>query len=628
MRHIAALTAVLISLGSVTLVGCQAGSSQDAGTVVVSTDHQFSSLNAATAAGRTPGSTLVRGLVQSRLTNMDDNGGTTVNTQMGTVEKLSDDPLTVRYTLASTAVWSDGVPVTPADLLLEWAARSGQFDEVVPAVDGDGEVVDIDPDKLVSFAAASAALVQVPAVPTVDGQSLTLVYETPAADWQHALDVNLPAHVVGELALADGLNVDASSTSNPSTDSPSTGASNANSPSADSSAGDSSSAATSSASTAASASAPSATSASVAASEPDRWAREVSAAIVNADRAALVQISQVWRDLGERDQLVEHPEWAVTTGPYRITELTASTVVMEPNPEYLGSDPGTTPHVVVRSDLDPLAQIEAVQTGEVDVALPIDAVDVRAAAADADLGLRTGAGATMQLIVNEYDGSPFDPKDLAAAERRKRFIQAASMPQVVDAVDNPPSQVILAQFGSRWAAAAAPSSAPAATAAAAVGEPVTVRLLVDVNDPVRAALVKALQTAAEPAGFVVTVVDGDFPTALWVQPQTWDAVLMPVVQDQLPVAAVAARWDSNGVTNVTHHQDPSLDSLLDAALVQVDPEKQAETLADLHESLQQADVVLPLVQQTSLAVVAGGGPSPSAVPWASSDLSAWWSWLD
>ena len=177
-----------------------------AATVVVTTDLPFASLNGATAAGRAPGSVLVRGLVQSGFTTLAPDGSAVVDPSFGTVEKVSDDPLTVRYTIAPTARWSDGVPVTPADLVLEWAARSGQLDEVVPALDPEGSPVDV-PADVVAFAATPPAVADATAVPVVDGATVTVVHDVPVADWLVALDVNLPAHVVGRVARGPGLGV-------------------------------------------------------------------------------------------------------------------------------------------------------------------------------------------------------------------------------------------------------------------------------------------------------------------------------------------------------------------------------------------------------------------------------------
>ena len=59
------------------------------------------------------------------------------NASFGTYEKPSDDPLTVKQTLADTAVWSDCVPVTPADLLLNYAAQSGLYNNYEAKTDAD-----------------------------------------------------------------------------------------------------------------------------------------------------------------------------------------------------------------------------------------------------------------------------------------------------------------------------------------------------------------------------------------------------------------------------------------------------------------------------------------------------------
>ena len=52
------------------------------------------------------------------------------NEGFGTYEKTSDDPLTVKYTINDDANWSDGTPVTAADLLLGWAGTSGALNTI------------------------------------------------------------------------------------------------------------------------------------------------------------------------------------------------------------------------------------------------------------------------------------------------------------------------------------------------------------------------------------------------------------------------------------------------------------------------------------------------------------------
>ena len=49
---------------------------------------------------------------------------------LGDVEKVSEDPLKVKYTFSDEASWSDGTPVDAVDLTLTWAARSQHFNTI------------------------------------------------------------------------------------------------------------------------------------------------------------------------------------------------------------------------------------------------------------------------------------------------------------------------------------------------------------------------------------------------------------------------------------------------------------------------------------------------------------------
>ncbi len=108
------------------------------------------------------------------------------NTEFGTYEKTSDDPLTVTYTFNDKAVWSDGVPIDCDDAMLAWAALSGSY----PTGQNDdaGNPIDI-------FTPASTngfAEVNKPTCKAGD-KSFTFVYKTPYADWE-ALFTQLGVH--------------------------------------------------------------------------------------------------------------------------------------------------------------------------------------------------------------------------------------------------------------------------------------------------------------------------------------------------------------------------------------------------------------------------------------------------
>jgi peptide/nickel transport system substrate-binding protein len=127
---------------------------------------------------------------------VDDSAKVVRNDKFGRYEKVSDQPLKVKYTVNDGVKWSDGEAIDAGDLLLAWAAGSGYFDDVDPAA-GTGT-------KYFSAASDTSGLAAT-ALPEIggDGRSITLEYAIPYADWEVAFDVGLPAHVV---AAKGGLN--------------------------------------------------------------------------------------------------------------------------------------------------------------------------------------------------------------------------------------------------------------------------------------------------------------------------------------------------------------------------------------------------------------------------------------
>lgn len=108
------------------------------------------------------------------------------NEDFGTFEKTSDDPLTIEYTIAEDASWSDGTPVTINDFLLDWAAQNPDF------VDGGGDPV---------FDHVSSTFADyVPEGPEgeVGSKTFKVVYNEPNPDWQIVVTAPLPAHIVAE----------------------------------------------------------------------------------------------------------------------------------------------------------------------------------------------------------------------------------------------------------------------------------------------------------------------------------------------------------------------------------------------------------------------------------------------
>ena len=115
------------------------------------------------------------------------------NEDLGSYEKISDDPLQVKYTINPEAKWSDGTDVTALDYQLQWAADNAN-------------ITNADGDQLFDSISAEAGL-RIPDMPEGDpsGKEFIVTYADPYADWEIMISSALPAHVV---ARESGMSVE------------------------------------------------------------------------------------------------------------------------------------------------------------------------------------------------------------------------------------------------------------------------------------------------------------------------------------------------------------------------------------------------------------------------------------
>lgn len=188
------------------LVGCAPGMPETvlSGTSVsIGWHEQLTSMNASSAAGATVGNLDVAALTRGSFMQQTSTG-LAQNPSFGTVRVLDQDPFEVRYDLADVQ-WSDSVPIDSTDLLVAWAAGSNALapGDLDPAtlVDDDGDVHV--PADVPWFDSVTTGLAQSTELPTVDEQSrsITITYDTSVVDWRTALQVSVPAHVLGQIAF-------------------------------------------------------------------------------------------------------------------------------------------------------------------------------------------------------------------------------------------------------------------------------------------------------------------------------------------------------------------------------------------------------------------------------------------
>ncbi|MGQ7294873.1 ABC transporter family substrate-binding protein [Quadrisphaera sp. KR29] len=212
-RTTAALT--LLVGGALVISGCSAdrggsgGSGSGGGdsssgtsnaTITVAHEQEFNSYNNNTADQNAVQNTVVLNNVLGGFWDFGPDGGIEDDAEFGTVEQTSEDPLTIQYTFADDAAWSDGEPIDCDDLMLTWAANSGKFTSTETDEDG---------NPLSGFSSAGTTGYEdmnTPECAAGDKQA-TITYAQPFADWAGMFGAGsiMPAHIVAQQAGVDDL---------------------------------------------------------------------------------------------------------------------------------------------------------------------------------------------------------------------------------------------------------------------------------------------------------------------------------------------------------------------------------------------------------------------------------------
>lgn len=213
MRNKRTMTLAALSIGALMLSACgsaggtaetpasQGATENLASTINIAISQSPTGYNGNTAATNSVYNTYVDNLTSSGFAAFTAAGVLEPNTDFGTYEKTSDDPLTIKYTINDDAVWSDGTPIDYDDALLTWAALSGTHPggEKDPDTGAESDL----------FQAASTngfALMDM-----IEGEPGAKEFETvfsePYADWEALLTAGtfMPAHIAAEQA---GLSTD------------------------------------------------------------------------------------------------------------------------------------------------------------------------------------------------------------------------------------------------------------------------------------------------------------------------------------------------------------------------------------------------------------------------------------
>lgn len=519
----------------------------------------------------------------------------TPNPKFATYEKVSDNPLKVKITLADTATWSDGVPVTASDVVLSWAAHSTNFNNHQVQTDDDGNVKSQNTGSQVYFNSADTGFALIKDFPEVgdNNKSVTFTYSKPYVDWEvnaARVTVGLPAHIVAKKALGTA--------------------------------------------------------------DPTAASQALMDAFQKKDNAALSKISNTWNTAFDMVNMPADKDLVVSNGPYTISDLKENQfITLKKNPNYKGDHVPSIDTVTIRFVTEAQANVTALQNGEVLVAQPQSTSDIlKQLQGLSNVNVATSQGATYEHVdVVFNNGGPFDPAsyggDAAKALKvRQAFLTSVPRQSIVDNIVKPlnPDATI------RNSLAVVPGSPNYNDAVASNGMESTygggdtakakkllqeagvtnptVRFLYDNTNTRRQQEFTYIRDAAKAAGF--TVVDKgskDWSTMLPNNKQ-YDASLFGWQSTSTGVAESDATFRTKGQNNYGGYSSAKVDGLLNELQVATDPAKQKTILQDVEKQLVADAFSLPIFQFPEITASSNKLENVSSIALSPTYFWNFWEW--
>ncbi|WP_306464438.1 ABC transporter family substrate-binding protein [Tersicoccus solisilvae] len=292
--------------------------SSGGGQITVAEVNGFSSFNQSTANGNSDINGKIWYSTHAGFNYISKDLEVVKNEKFGKYEKVSDDPLTVKYTINDGVKWSDGTPVTADDYVLAWAVYSGWYDDAT-LDPNTGEVTK--GNQYFEYAGTTLGLNN-SKFPTVseDKKSFTIEYTVPYADWEIAFNApEVPAHVVAKksgLADANAL------------------------------------------------------------TSLFKGMKKGDKASPAPKNAQLQKVADFYNKGFDSTSLPSDPSLYLSNGPFVVSSITdGESVTLKKNPDYTWGTPAKVDTIVMRTIGDTQAQVQALKNGEVDIAAPQASAD-------------------------------------------------------------------------------------------------------------------------------------------------------------------------------------------------------------------------------------------------------------
>ena len=529
-----------VAASALVLSACAAPQSEvvEGSSISVAWNQAFYSYNPDTSFGNATANANIVYMSNSGFNYYNNEPALVRDESFGTYEIVSEDPLTVQYTINDDTQWSDGTEVDAADMLLAWVANSGvlntpDFDPSEFTDPDTGEFTDEYPTDVVFFdGSIGSGLELVSQTPEIDGKTITLVYDDFFVDWELVFDVGMPAHITAGKALEI--------------------------------------------------------------EDPAEAKQALIDAVQNNDTEALAAISSFWNSGFNFSEMPEDTDLVVGSGPYTITDFVADQyITLTANENYRGDNLPEIEEITVRFIPDPLAAVQALANGEVDIISPQATADVADALAALDgvtvLGGEEAVYEHVDLTFADSKNGTFDDPLL-----REAFLKTIPRQQIVDTLIvplNPEAEVRNSQLFLPGApgydetvenngmqanfSEVDIAGAQALIAEAGVTDP-AVCILYASNNPRRVNEFALIQASATEAGFVVEDCGSPEWGGLLGTPGAYDATFFGWQSTSLGVTNSSATFRSDGINNFSKYNNAEVDELLSQLDVTLDPEEQID----------------------------------------------------
>ena len=539
------------------LSGCAAPQSEivEGSSLSVAWNQPFYAYNTSTSDGNATANANITYMTTSSFNYYDADTKLIKNADFGTYEMVKEDPLTIKYTIKDGVKWSDGTDVDAADMLLSWAANISKFNNVEPETDAEGNVTNqdaIDAGVYFDSAAVGGGLDLVTETPEIsdDNKSLTLVYSKPFVDWETNFTVGVAAHATYALAFPDEK------------------------------------------------------------AEPAAAKKAVIKALQDNDPKVLSPLSTAWSHGFDYVDMPKDKNQYLSNGAYIISNLVKDEfITLKANPDFTWGPKPKYEKITIRFIPDALAQVQALDNGEVSIIAPQSTADILAALEDVgDTTVESTADATYEHIDLTFNnGGPFDPVAYGGdAEKaklvRQAFLMTIPRADIIEKLFKPlnpeakvnDSQTLLPGFegydrmieenGSAEYADVDIEGATALLAEAGVSTPVNVNFMYGLSNTRRQNEYQLIAASASQAGFnVVDAGSDDWGSKLG--DGTYDAVLFGWQSTSTAVTASEATFASDGGNNLNGYASDKVDAAYDTLQGEYDAAKQLDLLIDVEKEL-------------------------------------------